>query len=136
MVEKMDPTTLKLCAHNGKEFDFPYISRRMLVNSIPLPDCLNLSGKKPWEVAHLDTMEMWKFGDYKHFTSLDLLAALFDIPSSKAGIDGSQVNAVYYKEKNLEKIKLYCARDVVVLVQLYLRLRSMPLLEPQNIITA
>jgi DNA polymerase elongation subunit (family B) len=136
MLEKMDPTTLKLCAHNGKEFDFPYISRRMLVKGIALPDALNLMGKKPWEVAHLDTMEMWKFGDYKHFTSLDLLAAIFDIPSSKAGIDGSQVNAVYYKEKNLEKIKLYCARDVVVLVQLYLRLRSMPLLEPSNIINA
>lgn len=136
MLEKMDSTTLKLCAHNGKEFDFPYISRRMLVNGIALPTSLNLMGKKPWEVLHLDTLEMWKFGDYKHFTSLDLLAAIFDIPSSKAGIDGSQVNAVYYKEKNLEKIKLYCARDVVVLVQLYLRLRSMPLLEPQNIITA
>jgi hypothetical protein len=136
MLEKMDPTTLKLCAHNGKEFDFPYISRRMLVNSMVLPDVLNMMGKKPWEVAHLDTMEMWKFGDYKHFTSLDLLAALFDIPSSKAGIDGSQVNAVYYKEKNLEKIKLYCARDVIVLVQLYLRLRSLPILEAENIITA
>ena len=136
MLEKLDPTTLKLCAHNGKEFDFPYISRRMLVNGITLPDALNLMGKKPWEVGHLDTMEMWKFGDYKHFTSLDLLAAIFDIPSSKAGIDGSQVNAVYYKEKNLEKIKLYCARDVVVLVQLYLRLRSLPILETENIITA
>lgn len=136
MVEKIDPTTLKLCAHNGKEFDFPYISRRMLVNGISLPDTLNLMGKKPWEVAHLDTMEMWKFGDYKHYTSLDLLASIFGIPTSKDGIDGSQVNEVYYKEKNLEKIKKYCVSDVIVMVQLYLRLRTLPLLETENIITA
>lgn len=136
MLVKMDPSTVKLCAHNGKEFDFPYISRRMLVNGISLPDTLNLMGKKPWEVAHLDTMEMWKFGDYKHYTSLDLLASIFGIPTSKDGIDGSQVNEVYHKEKNLEKIKKYCVSDVIVMVQLYLRLRSMPILETENIITA
>ena len=95
-----------------------------------------LMGKKPWEVAHLDTMEMWKFGDYKHYTSLDLMAAIFGIPTSKDGIDGSQVNEVYYKENNLEKIKKYCVSDVIVMVQLYLRLRSLRILETENIITA
>src|SRR4030095_13597183 len=93
MVEKMDAAVLKLCSHNGKEFDYPYICRRMLVNGIGLPAALNIMGKKPWDVQHLDTMEMWKFGDYKHYTSLDLLAAIFNIPTSKTGIDGSQVNA-------------------------------------------
>jgi 3'-5' exonuclease len=136
MLEKMDPASTRLCAHNGKEFDFPYMCRRMLVHGMSLPAPLNLAGRKPWENPHLDTMEMWKFGDYKHYTSLDLLAAIFNIPSSKNGIDGSQVNGVYYKENNLEKIKTYCISDVVVLTQLYLRMKGHPLVESNNIITS
>jgi len=134
MLEKIDSPSVRLCAHNGKEFDFPYLSRRMLVQNIPLPVALNLSGRKPWETPHLDTMEMWKFGDYKNFTSLDLLAAIFNIPSSKSDMDGSQVNHVYYKENNLEKIKNYCVSDVVVLAQLYLKLKGLPLLDDKHII--
>jgi DNA polymerase elongation subunit (family B) len=136
MVEKFDPSTLRFCAHNGKEFDYPYLCRRMLINSIPLPAVLNLTGKKPWEVLHLDTMELWKFGDYKHFTSLDLLAALFHIPSSKNSIDGSQVNYVYHHDKDLEKIAEYCREDVVVLAQLFLKLKGYPLIPRTNILTA
>ena len=124
---------LRLCAHNGKEFDFPYIGRRMVINAIPIPEVLNLSGKKPWEVAHLDTMELWKFGDYKHFTSLDLLAALFNIDSSKDDIDGSQVNAVYYQDGDLSRIAKYCKRDVAVLAQVYLRMNQLPLLKEEQI---
>ncbi len=124
MIEKMDPVNLKLCAHNGKEFDYPYLCRRMLLNGIALPAALNIMGKKSWEVQHLDTLDMWKFGDYKHYTSLDLLASIFNIPTSKDGIDGSQVNAVYYQDNDLPKIKDYCVRDVVVLAQLFLKLKS------------
>lgn len=127
MLERLDPATLKLCAHNGKEFDFPYLCRRMLINSISLPPTLNLSGKKSWEVPHLDTLELWKFGDYKHFTSLDLLASVFNIPSSKNDIDGSRVNFVYHQEKDLAKIRDYCLRDVVVLAQLFLKLKGIVL---------
>ena len=134
MLEKIDSANARLCAHNGKEFDFPYISRRMLVHDIPLPTLLNLSGRKPWENPHLDTMDMWKFGDYKHYTSLDLLAALFNIPSSKNDMDGSQVNSVYYTEKNFEKIKTYCVSDVVVLTQLFLKLKGMKLVDEKNIV--
>jgi len=123
----MDPSSLKFCAHNGKEFDYPYLCRRMLVNGLSLPAALNLMSKRPWEVQHLDTLEMWKFGDYKHYTSLDLLAAIFDIPTSKRDMDGSQVNAVYYQDKDLAKIKDYCLRDVVVLAQLFLKLRTIKL---------
>ncbi len=115
-----------LCAHNGKEFDFPYLSRRILVNRIPLPEPLQIAGKKPWEVRHLDTLELWKFGDYKHYTRLELLAAIFDIPTSKEGIDGSQVNEAYYHEKDLEKIREYCLRDVLVTAQIYLAFQGLP----------
>lgn len=132
--EHFNSKKIRLCAHNGKEFDFPYIGRRMVVNEIPVPDTLNLSGKKPWEVPHLDTMELWKFGDYKHFTSLDLLAGLFGIESSKDDIDGSQVNEVYYKENGLDRITEYCKRDVMVLAQVYLRMNQMPMLDQENII--
>ncbi len=134
VVEKMEANT-KLCAHNGKEFDFPYLSRRMLVNEMTLPNVLNLAGKKSWEVPHLDTMELWKFGDYKHYTSLDLLAAIFNIPSSKDEMDGSQVSEVYYKEKNLQKIADYCLRDVIAVAQLYLKMKGLPLIADQNIIS-
>ena len=102
----------QLCAHNGKEFDFPFIARRMIINGIKLPLILNTAGRKPWEVNHLDTMELWKFGDYKSYTSLVLLAATLGIPTPKDDIDGSQVWEVYWKEKNLERITRYCEKDV------------------------
>ena len=124
---------LMLCAHNGKEFDFAYICRRMLVNGISLPKVLQFSGKKPWEINHLDTMDMWKFGDYKHYTSLDLLASIFDIPFDNSEISGDQVNEVYYKEKDKEKIKQYCADNVVVVTQLYMKMNNLPLIEDNNI---
>ena len=129
LLEKLDPSSTRLCAHNGKEFDFPYLCRRMLINCIQLPALLNLSGRKSWEIPHLDTMEMWKFGDYKHYTSLDLLAAIFNIPSSKSDIDGSQVNVLYHKQNGLERIKEYCVRDVVVLAQLFLKMKC---INPEN----
>lgn len=135
-LEKMDQSQLKLCAHNGKEFDYPYLSRRMLVHGIPLPAALNLSGKKSWDIPHLDTLEMWKFGDYKHYTSLDLLAAIFHIPTSKGQLDGSKVNEVYYGEKDLEKIAEYCVADVVAVAQLFLKLKAAPLVEARNILVS
>lgn len=127
MVEKLDASTLRFCAHNGKEFDYPYLCRRLLVNGLGIPAALNLMGKKPWDIQHLDTLEMWKFGDYKHYTSLDLLAAIFNIPSSKVDMDGSQVNAVYHLDHNLVKIRDYCLRDIVVLSQLFLKLKAITL---------
>jgi 3'-5' exonuclease len=134
LVERSNPTSLKLCAHNGKEFDFPYLCRRMLINGIAVPEVLNFPGRKPWEVPHLDTLEMWKFGDHKHYTSLDLLTTLFNIPTSKTDMDGSMVNHVYYKEHDLAKISTYCAGDVVALAQLYLKLKGMDLVEERFII--
>ena len=126
---KMKGKDIFFCAHNGKEFDFPYLCRRLLINRIPIPEVLNLTGKKPWDVKHLDTLDMWKFGDYKHYTSLDLLATIFDIPTSKDDIDGSQVAGVYYGEENgLERIKKYCEKDVAVLAQVYLSLTSQDLI--------
>lgn len=113
-----------LCAHNGKEFDFPYLCRRMLVHRIALPELLNIAGKKPWEIPHLDTMELWKFGDFKHYTSLKLLAHIFGIPTPKDDIDGSMVREVYYKNKDLERIMLYCQKDVITVAQLLLSYRG------------
>ncbi|GAB2764427.1 3'-5' exonuclease [Rhabdobacter roseus] len=133
LVEKYPADQLILCAHNGKEFDFPFICRRMLIHGIELPRALQLSGKKPWEILHQDTMEMWKYGDYKSYTSLDLLTAVFDIPSSKDEMHGGQVTPVYYEENDLEKICRYCREDVAVLAQLYLRLHNIPLVEEANI---
>ncbi|RTE54946.1 3'-5' exonuclease [Arenibacter aquaticus] len=123
-----------LCGHNGKEFDFPYIARRMIINSIDLPHKLDLFGKKPWEIPHLDTMELWKFGDYKHFTSLKLMANILGIPSPKEDIDGSMVKAVYYEEKDIDRIIKYCELDVVTTAQVFLRLRNDKLLEEDEII--
>lgn len=131
---KFDQDSLKLCAHNGKEFDFPYLCRRMLINDIKIPWSLNMSGKKPWEVNHLDTMELWKFGDWKSFTSLELLTTIFDIPSSKKDLDGSMVTKTYYTEnEGLKKIEEYCRRDVVATAQLYLRLNNIPLIAQDQI---
>lgn len=123
-----------LCAHNGKEFDFPYIARRMIIHGIELPYKLNLFGKKPWEVPHLDTLELWKFGDYKTFTSLKLLTNVLGIPSPKDDIDGSDVYKVYYKEKSIDRIIEYCEKDTIAVAQILLRLRGDDLLHDDDII--
>ena len=131
--ENYNPKLHFLCAHNGKEFDFPYLSRRILINGIKMPDILDLAGKKPWDVKHLDTMNLWKFGDFKNYTSLDLLAAVFDIPSPKDDIDGSKIFYVYYQDKNLERITTYCQNDVAALASIYLHMVDQPPLKPDEI---
>ncbi len=122
-----------LCAHNGKEFDFPYIARRMIIHGISLPYKLDLFGKKPWEVPHLDTMELWKFGDYKHYTSLKLMAHILGIPSPKEDIDGSMVRDVFYEEKDIDRIVNYCELDVVTTAQVFLKMRNDPVLNDNEI---
>lgn len=123
-----------LCGHNGKEFDFPYIARRMLVNDIILPNILDTAGKKPWEVSHLDTMELWKFGDYKNYTSLSLLAAIFNIPTPKDDIDGSEVANVYWHDNDLNRIATYCQKDTLTVAQIFLKYQGKPLIKPQDVI--
>jgi len=124
-------SNLMLCAHNGKEFDFPFMARRMIINGIELPKALDMQGKKPWEIPHLDTMELWKFGDYKHYTSLNLLAAVLGIPTPKDDIDGSQVASVYYDDHDLERIKVYCEKDVLTAAQIFRKFRNESLLEKE-----
>jgi len=126
-------TDIFLCGHNIKEFDVPYIARRMLINGLQLPKTLNIAGKKPWEVNFIDTLDLWKFGDYKHYTSLKLLTAIFGIPTSKDDIDGSQVARVYYEEKNLERIVTYCQKDVLATAQLFLKIEGETLINPNCI---
>lgn len=123
-----------MCGHNAKEFDFPYIIRRMFIHGIKVPNKLNIMGKKPWEVPHLDTMELWKFGDYKHFTSLKLLTKVLGIPSPKDDIDGSEVAKVYYIDKDIDRIITYCEKDVVAVAQVILRLRGEKLLQEDQIL--
>ncbi len=123
-----------LCAHNGKEFDFPYLSRRMLIHGLDLPFLLNNHGKKPWEVSLLDTLELWKFGDHKSFTSLDLLAAVFDIPTPKDDIDGSDVARVYWIVQDLDRIAHYCSKDVVTTARLFLKYFNAGELPDENIL--
>ena len=122
-----------LCAHNGKEFDFPYLCRRMIINHLSIPPILNISGKKPWEVNHFDTLELWKFGDFKSYTSLNLLAYALGIQTPKDDIDGSMVWEVYWKEKNLPRIVTYCQKDVVTVAQFLLRMNGEALIKEENI---
>ena len=123
----------QLCAHNGKEFDFPFIARRTLINGLKIPALLDIAGKKPWDVNHLDTMELWKFGDYKHYTSIKLLAALFNIQTPKDDIDGSQVSDVYWNDKDIERIKKYCQKDTLTVAQIFLKYKGEELISENNI---
>lgn len=123
------------CGHNIKEFDIPYLCRRMLINGMNIPEKLQLFGRKPWEIPHLDTLELWKFGDYKHYTSLKLLTHVLGIPSPKEDIDGSEVRNVYYNENNIERIAKYCERDVVAVAQIFLRLRNEPIMNESEIVS-
>lgn len=134
MLTKWTPGSQKyLCAHNGKEFDFPYLCRRLVINNECIPSLLSIAGKKPWEMNLIDTMELWKFGDYKNYTSLNLLAHVLGIPTPKDDIDGSMVGAVYWKEKNLPRIVQYCQKDVITMAQVYLRLQREALVAPGQI---
>jgi len=123
-----------LCGHNSKEFDIPFIARRMVINGIKIPQKLNLFGKKPWEIPHLDTLELWKFGDYKHFTSLKLLTKILGIPTPKDDIDGSQVAQVYYVGKDIDRIITYCEKDVIAVAQVFLKFRREDLLIDDEIV--
>jgi uncharacterized protein YprB with RNaseH-like and TPR domain len=127
---------LQLCAHNGKEFDYPYIARRMIINGIPVPAILNNAGKKPWEVKLLDTVDLWKFGDYKNYTSLALLTSVLGIPSPKDDIDGSMVADVYWKDHDLKRIVTYCEKDVLAVAQIISRFMYLPLIEPDRVESA
>lgn len=122
-----------LCAHNGKEFDYPYIARRTIINGLKIPAVIDNAGKKPWEINLLDTMELWKFGDYKNYTSLELLAGLLNIPTPKDDIDGSMVADIYWKEGNLERIVRYCEKDVIALTQVFLKFRYNNIIPPEKI---
>jgi predicted PolB exonuclease-like 3'-5' exonuclease len=122
-----------LCAHNGKEFDFPYLCRRLIINNLPIPAILNTSGKKPWEVCHIDTLELWKFGDFKSFTSLNLLAHTLGIPTPKDDIDGSRVWSVYWNDKDLARIVNYCQKDVITVAQIFLKMQGEATIKPENV---
>lgn len=123
----------QFAGHNIREFDIPYICRRMIINHIPLPQYLCLHNAKPWEVNMLDTLHHWRFGDVKNYISLDLLASVLGVPTSKTDIDGSKVQEVYYKDNDLQRIVNYCQRDVEVVANVLLRFNNMPLLKPENI---
>ena len=135
MLSKFSKTNREvvLCAHNGKEFDFPYIARRMVINGLIIPELLDNAGKKPWEIKLLDTMDLWKFGDYKNYTSLDLLTSILDIPTPKDDIDGSMVAGIYYGENNIERIVHYCEKDVLAIAQVLLRFMNLPGISDENI---
>lgn len=132
--ERFDQNRLRLCAHNGKEFDFPYLSRRMLLHCVPIPEALNFAGKKPWEVPHLDTMEMWMFGNRKYFVTLELLAAIFDIPVQEPTLEGAETGKEFYKEGGMEKLEERGRQEVITTAQLYMRYHCSPLLQEHQII--
>jgi 3'-5' exonuclease len=134
MLAKWTPGPPKyLCAHNGKEFDFPYLCRKLIIQGLTVPPILQLSGKRPWEIPHLDTMELWKFGEYKNYASLSLLAYTLGISTPKDDIDGSMVADVYWKQKDLPRIVTYCQKDVITVAQVYLRLSGETTIDTDNI---
>lgn len=113
--------------HNIREFDLPFIGRRMLINGVPLPISLQLQNKKPWELSHhFDTMAYWKFGDYKSYISLELLANVLGIDTPKQGISGADVQHLYYEQNNLPAIVAYCKKDVIATARIIQRYLNLP----------
>jgi 3'-5' exonuclease len=134
VAEHFDTDAHFLCAHNGKEFDFPFLCRRFIINKLPLPNILQIQGLKPWQIRHVDTLDLWKFGDVKNFTSLNLLAHVLGLPSPKDDMDGSMVSKTFYEEKDLDKIENYCKKDVITLARVYIRFVSAGDLNDEDII--
>lgn len=133
LIDKYPANELVLCAHNGKEFDYPYLCRRILVHGFELPATLRLSGRKPWDIPHQDTLEMWRFGDSRHYVPLDLLAAVLNLPTQPLKLTGDQTSLVYYQPQGMSRIREYTRESIVTLVQVYLRLLGAPLVEEQHI---
>jgi len=127
----------RLCGHNGQEFDFPYIARRALVHGLRLPKIFDIAGAKPWEVKDMliDTLQLWKFGDYKHYTSLSLLCELFNIPTPKDDIDGSQVAEIYWEKNDLDRIVAYCEKDTLAVANLLLKYKGDKIIPMENLIS-
>lgn len=125
-----------LCGHNIKTFDVPFLCRRAIINGIRVPDLLNINSRKPWEIPFIDTMHLWKFGDYRNYTSLHLLTTVLNVPSPKEDMTGSDVAHVYWEEQDLERIKRYCEQDVLAIARVVLRFKSLPLMELDRIIFA
>jgi len=135
MNDHFRPSVNFLCAHNGREFDFPYISRRILINNLKIPSALDVAGKKPWEIEHLlDTLQLWRFGDYKNFTSLDLLCTILNVPTPKNDISGQDVWKIYWEENDLEKIVKYCEKDVLAIARLMMRFKGLSIIAEENIV--
>lgn len=135
LVNHFNSPQIVLCGHNIKEFDLPFIGRRMIIHGLEIPNKLNSIGKKPWEIPHLDTMELWKFGDYKHFTSLKLLTHILGVPSPKDDIDGSQVAEIFYVENDIDRIIIYCEKDVLAVAQVLLKLKRLPILTNDEVVS-
>jgi 3'-5' exonuclease len=135
-VNQMEAKNNKWCfaGHNIKEFDIPFICRRLLINSLHIPAYLDFQNMKPWDTNMIDTFQYWRFGDYKNYTSLKLLAAALGVPSPKDDIDGSMVADVYWKEKNIERIATYCQKDVVTTGNIILRFKNMELIKEENVV--
>lgn len=131
-----NPERFAICGHNIKEFDIPYICRRMMLNQLPLPKMIDIAGRKPWETKHLlDTLELWKFGDNKNYTSLRLLSAVFGLPSPKDDISGADVASVYWEDRDLDRIATYCEKDVLATAQLFLKMKRLPIIRPEQVVT-
>ena len=126
-------TRFQFAGHNIREFDIPYICRRLLINNMELPSYLQLHAAKPWEIDMIDTLQWWKFGDYKNYISLNLLATVLNVPTSKGDMDGSKVREVYYDEKDINRISTYCEKDVIVVANIILRFKNLPLLDEKSI---
>lgn len=133
-LQQVSRNNYQLCGHNIREFDVPWLCRRFLINRIPIPPIIDLYGKKPWEVNHVDTLDLWKFGDYKHYTSLHLLSTILGVPTSKDDIDGSMVGKVYWETGDLERIATYCSKDVVAVAQLIMRMKGLDLIPDDQIV--
>jgi len=125
IIEKMERLQPKLCAHFGKGFDYPFISKRMLVHGMTIPNILDSYGKKPWEITNLDTHEIWKMGGFNS-ASLSAIAHAFGIPSPKDDIDGSQVGHVYWVDSKIDRIATYCAKDVFALINIFRCMQGSP----------
>lgn len=135
-LNKMEIQNNKWCfaGHNIKEFDIPFLCRRLLINGMPIPEYIDFQNMKPWETNCIDTFQYWRFGDYKNYTSLKLLAATLGIASPKDDIDGSQVGEVYWKENDLQRIVTYCQKDIITTANILLRFKNMPLIEHNNVV--
>lgn len=124
MSEGVEGKNYRLIGHAAKYFDYPFLCKRYIINSILIPTLLDTAHLKPWESRNLCTnQDVWKMGGSGAGSSLQALCNALAIPVSKVDLVGDEVGAAYYRGE-VERIAKYCTLDTIATFNVVRRVKG------------